>query len=165
MELSVSSEEINEEMEKQAELERWCAKKAVAEREIENSKNIINTAKINYAKLQENIKVDYILMFVVVGFILYLIINGFGIALNLLSFSGYSCVLVGFMVAVSSYIVRRLYADLPIYFRCKSEEKGKSTNGYNYVKEINDEMVKIQQFKKDLKCCEDNISKISAEKN
>lgn len=27
MELSVSSEEINEEMEKQAELEIWCAKK------------------------------------------------------------------------------------------------------------------------------------------
>lgn len=165
MELSVSSEEINEEMEKQAELEIWCAKKTVAEREIETSKNIINTAKINYAKLQENIKVDYILMIVMAGFIIYLILNGFGIALNLLSFNGFTCVLVGFLVGVISYIVRRLYADLPIYFRCKSEEKGKSTNGYNYVKEINDETVKIQQFKKDLKCCEDNISKILVEDN
>lgn len=165
MELCISSEELNGEIEKQAELERWYIKKNITEREIENSNNIINSAKINYAELQERIKVDYKLLFVVAGLIVYLIFNAFGIAVNLLSFSGYSYLLVIFMVAFISFTVRRLYADMPIYLRCKSEEKGKITNGYNYVKEIKDETKKIQQLKKELNNCDENISRISLEEN
>jgi uncharacterized integral membrane protein len=133
------------------------------ENEIYSEQQAVDKLKLKKSKLYMNVKKEIVVIIIFIFVLIYIYRNASLIAIRFIANPITTVIFMGIVVALIGGGLRTVFTDMPMYIRCRKEEKGTSSNNSNYIYEIAQherKINKLQQELNDLKQQEMKVSEI-----
>lgn len=160
MKLAVSQEVLEKEVIEEQRIERLESKIRDKEMEAGEHERQIAVLESRYSNLQNNIKITFAMVLVVVGIFIYIATNAAYIVYRFIASTYLFVIVIAAVVSFIAYVIKRAAKEVPMYIHCRQEERGISNNTTNYLYRIKLEKQKLCECRKDIDLAKQELNNL-----
>lgn len=127
--------------------------------DIELEEKEIDKLNLKYERLNYNFKKTCGFIFISVVLLTWILINPVGFVMNMISYTYIGIIIFAGIVSFVGCTIRLVIKYLPMYIKCKKEEKGTSEDATNYVYQIKLHERKKKEFEQSLEEAQEELNK------